>query len=76
MRLKGEVEKMGIDDFETWNNFLSPNGVVLFHDIECFEDVNRFFNEIDGYKISRSGSCGLGIFTRSLETYQKIKLIK
>jgi len=111
MRLKGEVEEMGIDnitivpgdfnniakiwakpidilhidglhtyeavknDFETWSKFLSPNGVILFHDVECYEGVHRFFNEIDGYKIYRTMSCGLGVFTKSLEIYQKIKLI-
>lgn len=112
MRLKSEIEKLGINnitiipgdfdniariwakpidilhidglhtyeavknDFETWSKFLSPNGVVLFHDVECYEGVHRFFNEIDGYKLYRVISCGLGIFTRSLEMYQKMSLIQ
>jgi hypothetical protein len=64
------------NDFETWSKFLSHDGVILFHDIECFPEVRQFFDELEGYKIYRSGSCGLGIWTRNTETYEKIKLIE
>jgi hypothetical protein len=65
------------NDFESWIEYLTPDGVVLFHDVESYpHSVGVFFNEIkDGHKIIRSGSAGLGIFTRSEKTMRKIQKI-
>ena len=34
-------------DVETWSKFLAPNGVMLMHDIDVFEDVARVFCSIE-----------------------------
>lgn len=65
------------NDFDSWIEFVDINGVVLFHDVESYSHtVGAFFNEIKGgHKIIRSGSAGLGIFTRSEKTMRKIQHI-
>lgn len=65
------------NDFDSWIEFVDINGVVLFHDVESYRHtVGAFFSEIKGgYKIIRSGSAGLGIFTRSEKTMRKIQHI-
>lgn len=62
-------------DFKNWEKFLSDESVVLFHDVELFEGVNKFFTELDGFKLIRSGSCGLGLWTKNINTFEKIKMI-
>lgn len=64
------------NDFETWSRFLNQDGCVLFHDIDCFQEVNQFFESLEGYKLRRSGSCGLGIWTNNYETFLKISEIE
>ena len=65
------------NDFDSWIEFVDINGVVLFHDVESYSHtVGAFFEEIKGgYKIIRSGSAGLGIFTKSEKTMRKIQNI-
>jgi hypothetical protein len=62
-------------DFQNWSKFITTSGVVLFHDVEIFDGVSRFFTELDGYKLIKSGSCGLGIWTRDKDIYEKIRTI-
>lgn len=62
-------------DFNNWSKFLNINSVVLFHDVDLFDGVRKFFSELDGFKIIRSGSCGLGIWTKSENSFEKIKMI-
>jgi len=63
------------EDFENWSKFLTPTGVVLFHDTMSYkDDVGRFFDEIPGgYKMNFEHSYGLGVWTPSEETYQKLQ---
>jgi len=65
------------NDFETWERFVNLHGVILFHDVESYpHSVGAFFESIQGgYKTIRSGSAGLGIFTRSEKTMRKIQKI-
>lgn len=62
-------------DFINWSKFMTPSGVVLFHDVELFEGVSKFFSELNGFKIIKTGSCGLGIWTLDETVHQKIKTI-
>jgi len=62
-------------DFSSWSKFLNPSSVVLFHDVEVFEGVYRFFSELNGLKLIKSGSCGLGIWTLDGEVYEKIRTL-
>jgi hypothetical protein len=62
------------NDFETWYPFCNENAVVLFHDTYSFiNDVGRFFSELDGYKLNTPSYNGLGVFTKSEQTYNLIK---
>jgi len=65
------------EDFRTWSKFLSPDGVVLFHDtISYRDDVGRFFDELPGdYKVNFEHSFGLGVWTSSQSTYAKLQQI-
>ena len=65
------------NDFESWIEYVDENGVVLFHDVESYpHSVGVFFDEIKGgYKIIRSGSAGLGIYTRSEKTMRIIQSV-
>lgn len=62
-------------DFYNWSKFVNDSGVVLFHDVEIFEGVNRFFSQLEGFKLIKNGSCGLGIWTLNKDIYEKIKTI-
>ena len=62
------------NDYTTWLPFLNPDGVVLFHDTISFpHDVGRFFAELEGYKHNFEHSHGLGVWTRSEATFEKIQ---
>lgn len=63
------------NDYENWSKFCKEESIILFHDVEEFEDVNRFFNELPKNKLIISGSCGLGVFTKSNEVFEKVKNI-
>ena len=63
-------------DYSTWNKFCNEKSVILFHDVEVFSDtVGLFFNSLNGYKIIRTGSAGLGILTQDLKNYHIINNI-
>ena len=61
-------------DFTTWSKFLQPNGVILMHDTVSFpNDVGRFFEELPDYKFNFQHTHGLGVWTASAETFERIK---
>lgn len=51
--------------YDTWSKFLSEDGIVLFHNINAFEDVGKFFDELDLPKYEFDHSGGLGVASRS-----------
>jgi len=62
------------NDFATWTPFLNADGVVLMHDTISFpHDVGRFFAELEGYKHNFEHCHGLGVWTQSEETWNKIQ---
>lgn len=65
------------NDFDCWGEYVTNDGLVIFHDVESYpHTVGVFFEEIKGgYKIIRSGSAGLGIYTKSEKTMRKIQKI-
>lgn len=64
------------NDYETWVKFCDEEAIILFHDVEEFPDVERFFSELPkNYKLIRKGSCGLGLFTKSKEKFRIINNI-
>ena len=62
------------NDYETWRQFLQPNGVILFHDT-CVEGygVPRLFEEIDLPKVNFGHTFGLGVVTRNEALLQEIR---
>ena len=55
-------------DYENWIGFCEDDSVILFHDTVSFpETVGKFFNEVEGYKLHRTNSAGLGILTKSMK---------
>lgn len=64
------------NDFETWYKFCNEKSVVLFHDTYSFiNDVGKFFEELEGYKLNTPMSNGLGVYTKSKEVYDIIKTL-
>lgn len=64
-------------DYENWISFCEDDSVILFHDTVSFpETVGKFFNEVEGYKLHRINSAGLGILTKSKIVYEKINKFK
>lgn len=64
------------EDFYNFSKFVPENGVIVFHDTISYKnDVGRFFDELGGYKFNRENWYGLGVYTRSKETYEKIASI-
>ena len=62
------------NDYNNWIKFCNPKSIILFHDVESFpETVGKFFFELNGYKLIKSGSNGLGILTQSQRVYDIIK---
>ena len=62
------------NDFNCWNNKVSENGIILFHDVTSFpDDVGKYFFEIQGWrKLYFTHSAGLGVLTKNNELYEKI----
>lgn len=55
-------------DFDNWSNAVMPGGIVMFHDINAFPSVRKFFNELGGKKIEVDcGGPGLGIWVKDSE---------
>jgi len=63
------------NDYITWSKFCNTESIILFHDVEEFIGVTTFFSELEGYKLIRNGSCGLGVLTFSEEKFELIKSI-
>lgn len=63
------------NDFETWTKFCNNDSIILFHDVEEFPDVYKFFSELSDNKLLISGWCGLGVFTKSKTNFETIKNI-
>ncbi len=36
------------NDFEAWSKFVTPGGIVAFHDIGAWEGVTRYYRELTG----------------------------
>ena len=61
------------NDYEKWSKFCNDDSIILFHDtILHHKTVGRFFNELNGFKINKPDSCGLGILTKSVTKYKKM----
>lgn len=60
-------------DFNDWARFVTPSGVVLFHDT-CVAHfgVRRFFDEIALPKLNFGHSHGLGVVSRDAELIREI----
>jgi hypothetical protein len=64
------------NDFETWTKFCDDDSVVLFHDTLSYrDDVGRFFDELVGYKHNIIQEHGLGVYTKSENTFNRIQNI-
>jgi len=67
------------NDYETWEKFLTDEGVVLFHDvgIETFEGreygVKKFFEELELPKFVISDGFGLGVACKNEMVLQTIQ---
>jgi len=60
-------------DFNDWSPFLSPRGVVLFHDTMSYDwGVGKTFKEIDWPKYEMRVEHGLGILSRDTELIEEI----
>ena len=71
---KEELHRLLKNDFELFSPYVPNEGVILFHDTLSHKDtVGRFFNRLDGHKFNRTESYGLGVYTKSKETYEKIR---
>jgi hypothetical protein len=64
------------NDYDTWSNFLKPDGIVLFHDT-CVPHfgVKDFFRELDLPKVNFSASFGLGVASRNEALITEIKQV-
>lgn len=65
-------------DFNDWIKFTHDKSIILFHDVISYKNsVGKFFNELDDYKLIKTDSSGLGIYTKDQLLYKVIKeLIK
>ena len=62
------------NDYKNWSKFCNDESVIMFHDVESFPgSVGKFFHEIEGFKIVKKDSAGLGIITKSEATFDRIK---
>lgn len=63
------------NDYENWIKYCHEESIVLFHDTVSFPNsVGKFFNELEGFKIVKEDSAGLGILTKSKSILNSIKL--
>ena len=62
------------NDYQNWSKFLQEDGIMLFHDVSVFDDIARFFRNIEGdwYKLYFTHSAGLGILTRNINLRDEI----
>jgi predicted O-methyltransferase YrrM len=61
-------------DYENWIKFCTEESIILFHDTVYFSGtVGAFFDELEGFKLNRPNSFGLGVLTRSEKNYELIK---
>jgi hypothetical protein len=61
-------------DYKNWSKFCTKESIILFHDVESFpHSVGKFFSELDGFKVIKIDSAGLGIVTQSENVFQNIK---
>lgn len=58
--------------YDTWSKFLSEDGIILFHNTKAFEDVGKFFGELDMPKYNFDHSGGLGVASRNQEIIDMI----
>ena len=63
------------EDYQTWIKFLNENSIILFHDINIYKGLTRFFNELNLPKYKFTHSYGLGVVSKNKETISKIKEI-
>jgi hypothetical protein len=81
---KGQIDLLHIDglhtteavteDYQNWSRYLSPDGVILFHDIISYPDILSFFEGIEGgYKFKFDHSNGLGVYAKSELAYNLAK---
>ena len=64
LHIDGDHTYEGVkNDFELWESVVRPGGVILFHDIDSFDEVRKFFEEIEGgYKRELNLGPGLGFW--------------
>jgi hypothetical protein len=61
------------NDYDTWSKFCHEDSIILFHDtVSHQKTVGKLFDELNGLKINKRDSAGLGILTKSEEKYKKI----
>lgn len=64
-------------DFECWERFVTTDGITLFHDVESFPEVGRFFKDLknthDAYIGYFQHSAGLGIYTKNKVLFHLIQ---
>ena len=62
------------EDFDTWSQFVKPNGIVLMHDtmVDGF-GVGRFFQSLGWPKLNFWNSHGLGVVSRNTELLNNIR---
>ena len=59
-----------------WSKFCTEDSIILFHDVESFpHSVGKFFSELEGFKIIKPDSAGLGIITQSESVFETIKKV-
>jgi len=60
-------------DFLTWAPFVKNSGIILFHDITAFAEIQHFFRILSGgHKLYFTHSAGLGILTQNEELAHSI----
>ena len=64
------------NDYKKWSKFCTEDSIILFHDVESFpHSVGKFFSELEGFKIIKPDSAGLGIITQSESVFETIKKV-
>ena len=66
------------NDYSTWKNLVSDNGIIIFHDIHCKEPgfgVYKFWSEIkkENCTLELKHSNGLGILFNNEKMYKQLK---